>query len=120
MNTAKVIRHPSADHKKPFPWIKTILVTGAAGAAYWLWRSSSTKTETALPIADPRSFLQQLAPGAEKYLPKASQHSLGVSGMEAQLYEQNAQLRERLAELNGFLKGQSVATSNTGILGDEE
>ncbi|MCK5642176.1 MAG: hypothetical protein KAJ19_15330, partial [Gammaproteobacteria bacterium] len=110
--------------KKKFPW-GTVLITGmvmtvGAIAVYKINEKLTGEKRAANPEPDPqqglmnaRDYLLLTAPGAEQALGRMPQQpqviNAGASAREIELMEREAALRERMAEMEGFIQGQVAA-----------
>lgn len=119
--------------KKKFPW-GTVLLTGVVStvgviAAYKMYekfsgekggRTSNPEPEPQQGLLNARDYLLLSAPGAETAIGRMPQQpqviNAGVSQREMRLMESNAQLRERMAELEGFLQGQQAGAQQQDSL----
>jgi hypothetical protein len=114
--------------KEKFPW-GTVLLTGVvttvgvifAHKAYDRFSGDKTQANPSegpqRALLDARDYLLLTAPGAENAisrLPQQPQYiNAGPSQREIDLMEREAQLRERMAEMEGFMAGQQASQQST-------
>lgn len=129
--TVVVCESGDSKEKKKFPWgtvFITAMVTGfgviVANKVYEKMsggaKQSNPEVDPRRGLLDARDYLLLAAPGAENAIGRMPQQpqviNAGASQREIELMEQSAQLRERMAEMEGFLAGQQAASQQQDSL----
>jgi hypothetical protein len=129
--TVVVCEAPSTTKKK-FPW-GTVLLTGLVStvgviAAYKVYEKmtggdklvKNPDPEPQQGLMNARDYLLLTAPGAEQSLGRMPQQpqviNAGASAREIELMERETALRERMAEMEGFIQGQQAAAQQQDSL----
>lgn len=123
--TVVVCEAPAAAAKKKFPW-GTILITGMVMTVGTIvvYKVNEKLTGNKVvknpepeggqqALLNARDYLLLSAPGAENAIGRMPQQpqviNAGASQREIELMEREAKLRERVAEIEGFVQGQAAA-----------
>lgn len=133
-NETVVVCEAPSEKKKKFPW-GTVLLTGVVStagviAAYKLYekfagekggRTTNPEPEGGQQaLLNARDYLLLSAPGAEHAINRIPQQpqiiNAGPSQREIDLMERETKLRERMAEMEGFIQGQQAAVQQEDSL----